>query len=134
MPYFDTKYGRENFSYSSLMEFKEAIANRQAEILPKKEHDFFGEVITEIDVKSLTEGTCAFGSEFNTLEIVLKMLEGYENSDSDHSIVDFYNQNYVQNKVLASRALGSMVGCHASQTSYTSLENRLCLRVEKYMV
>ena len=106
MPFFETKYGRKHFSYSSLAELKEAIENREVEIFPKKVHDFFGEIITEIDVTKLKEGTCAFGSEYQTLEAALKMIDAYEHSDSDHSIVDFYNQSYVQHKVLPSKALG----------------------------
>ncbi len=132
MPYLDTKYGRKNFSYSSLSEFRRAIEEREEAIFPKRTFNLFGEIITEIDVKSITEGTCAFGSEFQTLEAVIKMLEGYENSDSDHSVVDFYNQNYIQNKVLPSKALGEMLGCHASQAQYRALEAKLGLQVECY--
>ena len=56
MPYFDTKYGRKEFSYSSLSEFKKAITDREEAILPTRTFDFFGEAVTEVDVTKLKEG------------------------------------------------------------------------------
>jgi hypothetical protein len=133
MPYFDTKDGRKQFSYSTLSEFEEAVRRREEEVFPASEIDFFGELVTEIDVDAIREGTCAFGSEFQTLEAVLQMLENYENSDSHHSIVDFFNQNHIQHLVLGSRARGILVRCHAEQAQYnTSYRDILREKVKQY--
>ncbi len=122
MPYFDTKYGRVNFAYTTLSEYKQALDARQEKILPKKTYDFFGETITEIDIGAIRGDDSVFGSEFKIIEILKMMLDNYENSDSDHSIVDFFNQNHVQNMVLKSRAANHLVQCHALQSQFKNYQ------------
>lgn len=122
MPFFMTKYGRKEFSYTTLKEYKKALLDRMQEVLPAVEHDFFGEVITEIDVNEIKNGDCAFGGEFQTLQYLSLMLDNYEDSDSPHSVVDFYNQNHAQYMVLGGRARETLVRCHALQNKFKSYQ------------
>ena len=123
MPLFDTKYGQKEFSYSSLEEYKNALHAQAEKVIQPyiKTHDFFGETITEVDVGAMKKGTCAFGSEFSTISALIQMLEAYEESDSPHSIVDFYNQNQDQYLIFGSRARINCVKCHGLQTQYKEL-------------
>ena len=122
MPYFETTYGRKKFSYTTLSEYEKALNTRQEKILPKKTYDFFGETITEIDIGAIKDDDSIFGNEFKIIEVLKMMLDNYENSDSNHSIVDFFNQNHAQNMVLRSRAASHLVQCHALQSQFKSYQ------------